>query len=233
MMSPYLNMLAAFGMNSAHPGGLPLSKQLIEYVNLKDRCSIIDIGCGTGQTVQMLVERGYSVVGIDVHPEMVKHAKDRFQQTKDVRIHELDLLNLKMLKQTFHTALSESVLSFTPLKKSLPAIRDVLEDCGYLLAIEMIITDSLSIDEHHELSSFYGFQQFLAEEEWIATFQKMNFHVMEVIHPHEWVLEEEALSEFFLTDSIEDVHFQTLETHEKLIHKYRDKMNYAMFICKK
>lgn len=44
------NMLALLGIGGAHPGGFYLTKQLFDKEKITSETSILDIGCGTGQT---------------------------------------------------------------------------------------------------------------------------------------------------------------------------------------
>ncbi|WP_243290760.1 class I SAM-dependent methyltransferase [Bacillus sp. FJAT-47783] len=234
MTSPYLNMLASLGVGGAHPGGLAVTKQLIDYINLKNNVKMIDIGCGTGQTVQYLHNHGFTVVGIDANNEMITRARKRFTDEDPILLYQMDIENLKQLNQSFQFALCESVLSFTNLSHSLEAIYHVLEECGTLVAIEMVMTKPLTDKEKKELQSFYGFQHFYTREEWIAFFQKEKYHVMDVIHPDEWIIEEtEPMTEFDLSGTVQEEHFELLSKHEQLTKKYEDKLNYAIFICKK
>lgn len=43
-------MLALLGIGGAHPGGFYLTKQLFDKEKITSETSILDIGCGTGQT---------------------------------------------------------------------------------------------------------------------------------------------------------------------------------------
>ncbi|WP_243385117.1 class I SAM-dependent methyltransferase [Bacillus kexueae] len=233
MESPYLNMLAAFGISSAHPGGLPITKHLLDYVKLKRKCSFVDIGCGTGQTLQILHDLGHTVTGIDSHPQMVKQAKERMKDKKDVTLLNIDVEDLPSLHQFFHVALCESVLAFTNISKSLPAIYKVLDDGGYLMAIEMTISEPLSSQDKTELERFYGFAQFLTDDEWISAFQKEQFHVLDVIHPDDWIIHDQPMVELNMNNTIDDIYFQYLATHEQLVMKYKDCLSYTIFICKK
>lgn len=41
-----------------------------------DGARVLDLGCGTGRTTIPLTEKGFDVVGIDITPEMIDHAKE-------------------------------------------------------------------------------------------------------------------------------------------------------------
>lgn len=45
-----------------------------------DARNVLDLGCGTGRHAIHLVQRGYSVTGVDVSPAMVERAKERAQK---------------------------------------------------------------------------------------------------------------------------------------------------------
>ncbi len=46
----YTDMLAAFGIGSAHPGGFSKSRQMLMEMDISEQTVILDCGCGTGQT---------------------------------------------------------------------------------------------------------------------------------------------------------------------------------------
>lgn len=50
-----------------HPGDLNLTKYCLEKSELPHHASILDVGCGSGKTVQFLRESGYQALGIDLH----------------------------------------------------------------------------------------------------------------------------------------------------------------------
>jgi SAM-dependent methyltransferase len=50
-----------------HPGDLNLTKYCLERSELPKKASILDVGCGSGQTVQYLQDSGYQALGIDLY----------------------------------------------------------------------------------------------------------------------------------------------------------------------
>ena len=54
MGNRYLDLLAEFGVGGAHPGGFPLTKEVLSSLHLPPSSSVLDIGCGTGQTAEYL-----------------------------------------------------------------------------------------------------------------------------------------------------------------------------------
>jgi arsenite methyltransferase len=47
------------------PGGLDLTERMLTLCDLPVNAHILDVGCGTGSTVEHLLEAGYHAVGID------------------------------------------------------------------------------------------------------------------------------------------------------------------------
>ncbi|MDY0396172.1 class I SAM-dependent methyltransferase [Virgibacillus halophilus] len=81
MEQTYLDCLAKLGVGGAHPGGLQLSRQLLSKEDIHADMSILDVGCGTGQTVSYIAQHyPCRVIAMDNDERMVKK-----MQTTDCR----------------------------------------------------------------------------------------------------------------------------------------------------
>ena len=56
-----------------------LAERCIELLNISDpaSCLILDIGCGSGLSGEVLKSSGFHWIGIDISPQMLKIAKER------------------------------------------------------------------------------------------------------------------------------------------------------------
>lgn len=50
---------------SLNPGGPELTRQLIHYMDLPAAATVLDVGCGTGQGLEILQEAGLQAIGVD------------------------------------------------------------------------------------------------------------------------------------------------------------------------
>jgi len=233
----YLDCLAEYGVSGAHPGSLALTKDILSHEKMNSRSKILDAGCGTGQTAAYLYnEYKADVTALDLHPIMIEKAKKRLT---GLPIHVLqgnvECLNLE--PDSFDIVLSESVLAFTELRKSLKSIKRVLKKDGLLLAIEMVLEEQLSPVECEELKIFYGLPQLLEEDEWIAALKKFG---LRDVRASTWQLkqESEALTfedtpEFILSENISEKNMTLLETHFKLKEAYENVLGFRLFRCKR
>ncbi|HHW08257.1 MAG TPA: class I SAM-dependent methyltransferase [Clostridia bacterium] len=61
------------------PGGLELTKRALSYCQFPVGARVLDIGCGTGETVRFLVEAcGLEALGIDASPVMIQKGQERY-----------------------------------------------------------------------------------------------------------------------------------------------------------
>lgn len=230
----YIEMLSYLGIGGAHPGGLSLTKSIVEHEGLPISSHILDAGCGTGQTANYLFMLGYNVTGIDQNPIMIEHALKRNKSTNlSVPFFIQNLEKTTFESETFDCVLCESVLSFTSLAKTLPEIRRVLTKDGLLIAIELIQIGELSKNEKKKLTSFYHFSSILSEGEWIQKFLTHQFRVKSILSPQDFTFENEPITEFSLSENIPKETFNVLSDHERISEEYKHKLSYRVFILNK
>ncbi|TGB02405.1 class I SAM-dependent methyltransferase [Halobacillus salinus] len=234
MSNDYLDLLAQFGIGGAHPGGLPLTKKLFQELELPDVKDMLEVGCGTGQTAVYLHEKfGWNVTGIDRHPVMVEKANSRLQDpSAPVQFLESDAENLDFSDECFDFILSESVLAFTDITKSLVELSRVLKDDGYLLAIEMTADRALSEEAFDEISKLYGVAKVLHEDGWEDYFKKAGFSTVEVYYTPTG-LEETAVSDLNPSKQLDEKLFDLWDQHTAWILQDDRPISYRVYLCQK
>ncbi len=71
---------------------------------------VLDVGCGTGENVLFLAERGHAVVGVDAAPAAIRKARVKAQESGSSAVFELhDVLELASLGSTFDTVIDSGL----------------------------------------------------------------------------------------------------------------------------
>ncbi|CDQ40366.1 MULTISPECIES: class I SAM-dependent methyltransferase [Virgibacillus] len=232
----YLEGLALLGVGGAHPGGLYLTKTLLTKENMDEQTSVLDIGCGTGQTAAYIADTyRCRVTAVDYNPVMLEKAKKRFL-SRDLPITVLtaDVECLSVDKQ-YDMVLSESVLSFTDLNQSLPRVSHAVKQGGKLLAIEMVVEQELTKEEVEMVTAFYRFSELISESEWEIRLKQAGF---ENIHMQQPILSANELdiedaNDFDLSQEVNDETFDLLAFHQELTETLKDKLGFRVFTCSK
>ena len=72
--------------------------------------SVLDVGCGTGENVLYLVERGFAAVGIDGAPTAIRKARAKAKRRGlNVQFEVGDALNLSVPKRQFDTVIDSGL----------------------------------------------------------------------------------------------------------------------------
>ncbi|AFQ45197.1 class I SAM-dependent methyltransferase [Desulfosporosinus meridiei] len=233
----YLDCLASFGVGGAHPGGLKLTKGLLSREYIDQEKSILDVGCGTGQTSAYIAEKyRCSVTSLDCNTTMLLKAKQRFSSLQlPINVVYGSAENLPFINESFDFILSESVTSFTNVPLTIMEFKRVLKTKGVLLAIEMVLEDSLSKEDLITMVEFYGVSQLLTQSEWYNLFHKAGFNEITVeIFKSEFDEKEndiDSASDFLLSENIDDQLLEIFEKHEHLSKKYGDRLSFCIFRC--
>ena len=231
----YTDCLAIFGVGGAHPGGLQLTKELLSREKIDETTSILDAGCGTGQTSAYIAEQyRCKVTSLDCNKHMLDKARQRFLSLHSpIEIQQGSTENLPFSEGIFDIILSESVISFTDVSLTIPEFKRVLKPNGVLLAIEMVLEKSLSEEELKTIVNFYGVSQILTENEWKTLFQRAKFKQVSVEKFNLQIDENNVqnATDFSLSENIDDEFFEILEKHMHFTKVYKDVLGFRLFRC--
>jgi SAM-dependent methyltransferase len=124
LLSRFLMSSYEFGMNAR--AYIPFWSLEIVSRNLKDGQSILDVGCGRGETMRALTKRnrGLITVGIDIHLPYLKKAKDH--KTHDQYI-LCDVRKLPFRRKSFTTVLCVNVIEHLEKQEGENLIKDMEE----------------------------------------------------------------------------------------------------------
>ena len=74
----YFKTAAQLGITNLHPKGIAGTQKLITALRLQDGYEILEIGCGTGETlIRILSDKRVSINAIDAIPQMITRARFR------------------------------------------------------------------------------------------------------------------------------------------------------------
>lgn len=234
MSNAYIDILAYFGIGGAHPGGFSLTQSILEAENISPTQSVLDIGCGTGQTAAFLAERfNCQVTAIDKHPIMVEKARQRFKNSKSsVHVVDGDVQNMGFVDESFDLVIAESVIVFTDISKTLYELSRVLKSDGTLIMIEMVAEQYLSEEKQEKACSLYGINEIIEKDEWILRLHQAGFTQVEIISTPSVLLQSE-INDINPSENIQMELFELWEKHNEFIFHNRDFVGYRAFKCRK
>ncbi|MFC0297200.1 class I SAM-dependent methyltransferase [Geobacillus jurassicus] len=230
-MSAYLDWLADMGIDGAHPGGFELTKQILRKLQIDHSTTVLDVGCGTGQTAAYIAERyGADVTAIDIHPTMIAKARQRFAaMVAPVRLHRASVEALPFPTATFDVVISESVLAFVSLPNALAEIHRVLKKGGLFIGIEAC-HERLTAAEQKRVAAFYGFQRLMTPAEWKEALEQNGFRCRQF----SYTAAVEAPSYgtpvilvFPPTPEMENM----WKIHQEMTAQFGDHLGYCVFCC--
>lgn len=179
----YLDLLAQYGVNCAHPGGFLLTKKLLERENITRETALLDVGCGTGLTSAYIGTRyPCSVTAVDINPLMLEKAEENFKKYHlNIPLIRADVMDLPFHKNSFDIILAESVTIFTKIHRTLREYYRVLKPEGILLDVEVTAIEPLTKDEAEEFQSVLGINYLPTKDDWCKMFREAGFSDVRVL----------------------------------------------------
>jgi ubiquinone/menaquinone biosynthesis C-methylase UbiE len=114
------DVFSSFLRNVLHPGGLELTKRVGEAAGLNQSSRVLDIACGSGESLLLLAEMfGCAVTGIDLSEKKVLAAREaagRKALTQNPQFLLSDAEELPFVDDAFDVILSECSFSLLPDK---------------------------------------------------------------------------------------------------------------------
>lgn len=218
----YIDFLAKFGVGGAHPGGIPLTKNMLAGEDINENSVILDAGCGTGQTTAYLYQQYKSkVMGLELNSIMLEKARNRFERLQlPIQLFQGSIEKIPFADNSFDFILSESVLAFVNKPKALKEFYRVLKPKGRLIANEMTINKRLSQQEEIEIKKFYAIDSLLLEEDWNRLLEITGFKNVELKSQNQTISQGNQTQEFNFSNNFEPELFDILNQHGNMVIKY-------------
>ncbi|MBS4198375.1 class I SAM-dependent methyltransferase [Bacillus sp. FJAT-49732] len=212
-----------------------LTREILATEEINNTSHILDVGCGTGQTAAFLATHyKANVTGLDINPIMVEKAQYRMEQDQlGVEIIQGSIEKCPIENEKFDLIISESVLAFVNATSAMDEIFRLLKKGGRFIANELTINHELDAPDKEEIKKFYGFDSFLAEEEWLSLLEKTGFKNIYVHKPQYSLQENNTITEFRYSDSIEPKLFMVMMQHFINMYEYDGTIDYRIYSCTK
>lgn len=235
----YHDALASAQIGGAHPGGMELTKQIFTEFHIPFEHKVMDIGCGNGETSIFIAKKyGCTVFAVDHHPGMIRNLKVRLQKEMiPVTAIHGSSENLSFPNNSLDLVISESVLTFTNVDKSLAELNRILKHGSILLLIEMTSEKDWTENTLQEVKAFYGINKVLTEKDWIHALDLAGFKGITVLKSS--TVNEEMASTIIKNNfpSIPPVlpldSQKMLDQQNLLLVKYGDQIGYRVIVAKK
>lgn len=126
------------------PGGLTLTKRLLENLNIKQYDTVMDAGCGVGTSLKLLQDYTDNVFGLEFDSEFAQIAVQ-----SGYKVIQGDFNNLPIADNSLDFLISECAWNLTDRKKSVREIYRVLKPGGKVGIIDIFLQEQNKNDVDH------------------------------------------------------------------------------------
>jgi ubiquinone/menaquinone biosynthesis C-methylase UbiE len=97
----------------------------------------LEIGCGTGAFARLLAERSQNVVALDLSPEMIRIARERSAQFRNIEFELADVRDRVLPVESFDCVATIATLHHLPFREILLKMKASLKPGGVLLVLDL------------------------------------------------------------------------------------------------
>lgn len=103
----------------------------------------LEIGCGGGAFTRLLASRAGRVLAVDLSPEMIRAARARTADCRNVEFHLGDVMLMELPSEGFDCVVSIATLHHLPLEQAVEKMKRALRPGGVLVIHDLISDDGL------------------------------------------------------------------------------------------
>jgi arsenite methyltransferase len=221
-------------MLRTHPGGIVLTKKLIEYCGFSPNAAVVDIGCGSGTTVEYL--RDYcsvNPIGVDLAKKCLEQGRKRHT---DLLLLQADSNKLPFTDSSIDGIIMECSLSVIRNKlKTLSEICRIMVSGGKIGITDLYIRQTPGDTSHCYLPGLHdGKDDCTAEYDVLALLKKANFKF--IFFEDQSVCLKEFVAAYIMQYGVAPEFRQGLPCHARLsdfCRKEKRKLGYFLLVAEK
>ena len=99
--------------------------------------SALEVGCGTGAFSRRLADCARHVVALDLSAEMIRVARARSEQFKNLEYRCADVMAVDLPRESFDCVATIATLHHLPLRETLGKLKDSVKPGGLLLVLDL------------------------------------------------------------------------------------------------
>jgi len=131
-----------------------------------EKGTVLDVGCGMGGLISMLLEKGMETVGVTPDRAQVNYISQKYPQAKVIKA-RFQKMPLEGYLEYFDTVIHSESLQYMGLKKSIENVLAILKSHG-----RWIVVDYFRTGDAHEKSGHY----------WDDFMQALDIYNLAVVH---------------------------------------------------
>lgn len=107
-----------------------LFNDLIEYSKLDSSKKVLEIGIGTGQATQYILETGCQVTAIEIGDELAEFTRKKYKDYDNLDIITCDFESVELLENSYDLIYSASAFHWIPLNEGMTKVKKLLKSDG-------------------------------------------------------------------------------------------------------
>ncbi len=162
--------------DTIRPGGIYLTERALSYCAFKPGTNVLDVGCGTGATVEFLIKNGLDAVGIDPSEALLEAGRRR---NPGLPLIHAGGESIPFADSAMDGIFAECCLSLMPdIDRALSEIHRVLKSGGWLVITDVYVRNPGFLKELRALPLASCVTGALPREELV---QKLVLHGFDII----------------------------------------------------